>query len=208
VRKSIASQIGLFSILLAIGASSTATAATTILTFDELSHREEITSQYVSSGVLTSGARAFFAGIPWPAVSGDYVAFTDQGKMSFLLNSAVIGPVTSFSAYVVGTEGISISAYDANNNLIGQNAAPASTFDNSKWTNLYFQTGSASIAKVEIVGAPSNYFVDNVTFISAVPEPETYAMLLAGLGVVGFAVRRKQKHSSPFHFPVGPALAA
>lgn len=29
--------------------------------------------------------------------------------------------------------------------------------------------------------------------VSAVPEPETYAMLLAGLGVVGFAARRKAK---------------
>lgn len=28
--------------------------------------------------------------------------------------------------------------------------------------------------------------------VSAVPEPETYAMLLAGLGLLGFSVRRKQ----------------
>ena len=29
--------------------------------------------------------------------------------------------------------------------------------------------------------------------VSSVPEPETYAMLLAGLGLMGFAARRKQK---------------
>jgi hypothetical protein len=29
--------------------------------------------------------------------------------------------------------------------------------------------------------------------VSAVPEPETYAMLLAGLGLMGFVVRRKKK---------------
>lgn len=29
--------------------------------------------------------------------------------------------------------------------------------------------------------------------VTAVPEPETYAMLLAGLGVVGFAARRRNK---------------
>ena len=29
--------------------------------------------------------------------------------------------------------------------------------------------------------------------VSAVPEPETYAMLLAGLGVLGFSLRRNQK---------------
>jgi hypothetical protein len=31
-----------------------------------------------------------------------------------------------------------------------------------------------------------------ISGITPVPEPETYAMLLAGLGLVGFAVRRKQ----------------
>ncbi len=39
--------------------------------------------------------------------------------------------------------------------------------------------------------------VDNVTFndaIPAVPEPETYAMLLVGLGLVGFAANRRRMH--------------
>jgi hypothetical protein len=30
-------------------------------------------------------------------------------------------------------------------------------------------------------------------FMTPVPEPETYAMLLAGLGVVGFTARRRQR---------------
>jgi hypothetical protein len=34
--------------------------------------------------------------------------------------------------------------------------------------------------------------LDNVS-IAAVPEPETYAMLLAGLGMVGFAARRRRQ---------------
>jgi len=36
-------------------------------------------------------------------------------------------------------------------------------------------------------------FQDMVVTISAVPEPETYAMLLAGLGLMGFVARRKQQ---------------
>lgn len=37
----------------------------------------------------------------------------------------------------------------------------------------------------------SEFRIDNIT-VSAVPEPETIAMLLAGLGLVGAAVRRRQ----------------
>lgn len=32
-----------------------------------------------------------------------------------------------------------------------------------------------------------------VTSMSAVPEPETYAMMLAGLGLLGFAARRRKQ---------------
>ena len=32
----------------------------------------------------------------------------------------------------------------------------------------------------------------NISFTSAVPEPETYAMLLAGLGLIGAAVKRRK----------------
>ena len=35
-------------------------------------------------------------------------------------------------------------------------------------------------------------FVVGVKFANAVPEPETYAMLLAGLGLLGFAARRRK----------------
>ena len=36
----------------------------------------------------------------------------------------------------------------------------------------------------------------NVTPLAAVPEPETYAMLLAGLGMMGFVARRKVKRKN------------
>jgi PEP-CTERM motif len=38
---------------------------------------------------------------------------------------------------------------------------------------------------------PASIFFDGLT-VTAVPEPETYAMLLAGLGLLGFAARRRK----------------
>jgi hypothetical protein len=39
-----------------------------------------------------------------------------------------------------------------------------------------------------------NYTAQNIS--AAVPEPETYAMMLAGLGLVGFAARRKSRNAA------------
>jgi hypothetical protein len=42
-----------------------------------------------------------------------------------------------------------------------------------------------------------NGYGDNARgFATAVPEPETYAMLLAGLGIVGTIIRRRQSNQS------------
>lgn len=38
----------------------------------------------------------------------------------------------------------------------------------------------------------SGAVIDNVTVLSAVPEPETYAMLLAGLSIIGLKVMRRR----------------
>jgi hypothetical protein len=38
-------------------------------------------------------------------------------------------------------------------------------------------------------------FIDGLAFVNvaAVPEPSTYALMLAGLGLVGFVARRRKK---------------
>lgn len=50
----------------------------------------------------------------------------------------------------------------------------------------------ADIAYFQISGS---YLIMHDLTVSAVPEPETYAMLLAGLGILGFAARRRKQVS-------------
>ena len=38
--------------------------------------------------------------------------------------------------------------------------------------------------------------IDNVSVTAAVPEPETYAMLLAGLGLMGTIIRRRKANQA------------
>lgn len=48
----------------------------------------------------------------------------------------------------------------------------------------------ADIAYVTVKG--DGIVMDNFTYTTPVPEPEQYAMLLAGLGLIGFAARRRR----------------
>ena len=55
--------------------------------------------------------------------------------------------------------------------------------------------GSSTVLRFESIGpvsAPTyGSYLDNVSVMAAVPEPETYAMMLLGLGLLGFMARRK-----------------
>jgi hypothetical protein len=83
--------------------------------------------------------------------------------------------------------------------LIGTlSATPASPAD---WFLIGFSTTVTLTAAGHIYASVNDTFHNNntgsfeVNVAAAVPEPETYAMLLAGLGLLGFAARRKR--SSP-----------
>lgn len=52
--------------------------------------------------------------------------------------------------------------------------------------------GGDVITKVVFSSSSNAFETDNHAFIAAVPEPETYAMLLAGLGLMGVVARRKR----------------
>jgi hypothetical protein len=50
---------------------------------------------------------------------------------------------------------------------------------------------SGQITSVVVNGVKQYYAMDNFTFNSPVPEVQTYAMMLAGLALVGAVVRRR-----------------
>ena len=56
-------------------------------------------------------------------------------------------------------------------------------------TGLYFDKFNPNVAYVNVQHPTS---LDDRTIMIAVPEPETYAMLLAGLGLIGVSIRRRR----------------
>jgi len=58
----------------------------------------------------------------------------------------------------------------------------------------FIATSNSTVLKFESAAtvAYSGAVIDNVSVMAAVPEPETYGMLLAGLGLIGFMARRRK----------------
>ena len=92
--------------------------------------------------------------------------FTDAQQVNF--NSiSVLGSVLAPNAVIGGSNG----------NITGTVVA-------GDW-NANLTLGNKAFVASDVAG-----------FVSAVPEPETYAMLLAGLGLVGFAARRRKNKAA------------
>jgi choice-of-anchor C domain-containing protein len=73
------------------------------------------------------------------------------------------------------------------------------THSNMGWTTKTFVfqavSTSSTLFFAGLQDSPYGVALDNVS-VSAVPEPETYALLLAGMGLVGAAARRKSVNAS------------
>ena len=91
------------------------------------------------------------------------------------------GAATLVYADVTGGDGLTEIAFDGSNQLYGI------TLGADNLIKIDLGTGGSSI-----VGHVPYRDVRGLAFVGAVPEPETYALLLAGLAVVGMVARRRR----------------
>ena len=129
-----------------------------------------------------------------PSGNGPYVGWTLDPTITFHWNSPVnISSATFYFDDADGYGGVSAPASVTVDGINFPIADPSGPSPFSFVANGLSFTGNDLV--VTIQRNNSWVFLSEVEFNAApIPEPETYAMLLAGLGFLGFVARRRQQN--------------
>ncbi len=149
-------------------------------------------------GSLTAGVGSSPVQVGLWNSSGTLLSSAYVNQSSATLNQfsySSIGPValTAGSDYYVASAGYTSYGYYA----VNASTAPQITYLQDAW--VYTGTNNNSLV---FPNATDNLTLSNAGFfganfqVAAVPEPETYAMMLAGLGLIGFIAYRRKNDSS------------
>ena len=202
--------------ILATAALASGSAGATTLDFESLTRGQLITTQLQSLGVIVSGINTTGCCNPGTVLDvalGDMGVFNFGGSGRQVLVYGIAGDQLNFDFVLPNTT--TATTWDTVSLRVGDgDAAPEKwrvTFKDLTGGVLSFQdvitTGGsvdggatvsysgAGVHRVEILGIVygSGGGVDDLTFgnTAPVPEPGTWALMAAGLALVGFGARRK-----------------
>ena len=193
--------------------------ASTVIDFDTLPANQVITNQFANQGVTFQGGETVSQGLylyptfeqgPEPSALGNYDNIAGDPLEGIIQANATTGNVfTSASADVSNWNGVSMSAYDANNVLLGTVSAPQFDPANPNVSNPTLPDNLLSLSYPDISyvqfnslnNQPFSFILDGFTFneapttsvatgITAVPEPVGLGIVLAA-GAIAFRRRRR-----------------
>jgi len=167
-----------------------ASASPIVIGFDSLADLAPVTTQF--TGLTFSNATALKAGMSlnefeFPPHSAADVVFDSGGPISIDFDAPVLG-VGAFFTYLVP---VTLEAFDDGHNSLG--IVSSSFFSNLQLSgdagsspNEFLEiTSSAGIRSILITGDPAggSFTLDDLT-VTPVPEPATFALVLAGAAAV------------------------
>lgn len=190
----------------AIVTDSAAFADAIVATFDDFNSLFTSGPITVAPGVSFTGTQSVLGASAadlgsngtWGAVGGDRFASTGAaalgfGLMHFTFDTAMTSGAGAFLNSFNGGP-ILVAAYGANGRILETHFVMVDTDVSSLNAGSFFGISreSADIRAIAFGGV--GLVANDLSFAAPVPEPETYAMLLAGLGLLGFVSRRKSRN--------------
>jgi len=136
----------------------------------------------------TSGGTLYGAGTHTVSVNGDGALGAGAGDVTFTVGAGQLGGNINFAWGA--TTGIDV--FNVWNVTSG--AGGTKIYTSTNFNGIYNGVAIApdAILGLGMVDGPFPGFSANFNMAAAVPEASTYGMMLAGLGLVGFAVRRRK----------------
>jgi hypothetical protein len=126
-------------------------------------------------------------------VSGQYAALNAMGNTASLsrLDGGVFSLASVDFGSAFGYNGAPLETFNVTGYLHGKLVAHASASTiNGAWNTLATNFSFIDSVTFSLGGVSTKFVLDNIS-VAVVPEPETYAMLLVGLGLIGCAARRR-----------------
>jgi hypothetical protein len=142
---------------------------------------------YLKPGISAQPQKgAVSANDKWASVAGG-----NSATLSFAAGTNYVGflwgSVDTYNTVRFFDGATEIASFKGGNGGLGANQVP--TGDGNQAVAQYFNFFAPSITSVKFESGGNAFEIDNV---AAVPEPGTYAMMLAGLAAMGFIARRRK----------------
>lgn len=190
------------SVIVALGFGCTPAFAITVLNFEELNPGPATYALMPSSYAgLTFSGWYFGPDTQYKPASGVIDLFTnyanpaDPDAYVFTVNNAITAktPFVFSGASFSGYSGVTFELYLAGALVHTSASLPDATGDHP-YLPIFLASGyNQQVDKVTVKAVQGFYSMDNFTFQAVVPEPSTYMLLMAGVGVVGWAAGRRRR---------------
>ncbi len=159
-------------------------------------------SGYLGGGVVT-GSQAG----DWASPPDDTSSYFSVGPSTSTPGEITLASLSSYFGYYGGSpDGYNGIAFYKDTSLVGlftgaDLAIAAGITGNGdqtvgKFWNFTALNSDDYFNRVVFSSGSNAFETDNHAVLAAVPEPETYAMMLAGLGLMGFVSRRRKNNQS------------